>query len=47
MGSVFLLKDFVRVDFRSSARRACHGRPIGVFSLRRNAAQAIQDVGQI
>jgi hypothetical protein len=45
MGSVFLARDFVRVDFRASERRACHGRPIGVFRLRRNAAQVIQGKG--
>ena len=35
MGSVFLSRDFVRVDFRKSGRAACHGRMIGVFRLRR------------
>jgi len=34
MGSVFLKRDFVRVDYRASARDACHGRTIGVFRLR-------------
>lgn len=42
MGSVFSRKDFERVDFRASARETCHGRPIGVFRLKRNAIQAIQ-----
>jgi hypothetical protein len=36
MGSVFLKRDFVRVDYRASSRDACHGRPIGVFRLRGN-----------
>jgi len=41
MGSVFSRRDFERVDFRASRREACHGRPIGVFRLKRNAAQAV------
>lgn len=45
MGSVFLARDFERVDFRASARAACHGRPIGVFKLRRNTVQAIGGTG--
>jgi hypothetical protein len=46
MGSVFLRKDFQRVDFRASSRQACHGRPIGVFRLKGNGVQAIPGAGK-
>jgi hypothetical protein len=42
MGSVFSQREFERFDFRSSRRQACHGRPIGVFRLRRNTAQPLE-----
>lgn len=41
MGSVFAGPEFERFDFRASARKACHGRPIGVFRLRRNGVQVL------
>lgn len=44
MGSVFLTRDFERVDFRASGRKACHGRPIGVFRLRGNGVQATGEI---
>ena len=46
MGSVFLARDFERFDFRASARKACHGRPIGVFRLRRNMVGIQRSVGE-
>ncbi len=35
MGAVFAGGEFVRMGFEASSRAACHGRPIGVFQLRR------------
>ncbi len=34
LGRVFHDERFARIGFRNSARRACHGRPIGIFCLR-------------
>ncbi len=34
MGGVFRDKRFTRIGYRNSRRRACHGRPIGIFALR-------------
>jgi hypothetical protein len=33
MGAVFAGKDWVRVGYKQSDRRECHGRPVSVFSL--------------
>lgn len=33
MGAVFAGKEWVRVGFRQSDRRECHGRPVSVFRL--------------
>lgn len=37
MGAVFHGGEFVRVGFEVSARRACHGRMIGLFRLKAKA----------
>jgi hypothetical protein len=34
MGAVLLAPQFARIGMRPSDRRTCHGRPIGVFTLR-------------
>ena len=38
MGAVFLARDWELLGYRGSARRACHGRPVGVFRLRGTGA---------
>ena len=34
LGAVFLSPQFARIGMKPSDRSACHGRPIGVFTLR-------------